>query len=201
MALQIARGGDGLQGWIEVHAQRCLSFSGLHLCFLDIETTGFSPQKDRLIEVYCSAVSPEGEVSELYALVNPGVPILNGRIHGLYDRHVRGKPPFEEVALKLHAFLKGKVPVAHNGDRFDVPFLQAGLDRAGITWEPGRTVDTMRLASKAWHSKEKGAHKLETLARRFEIPTPDAHSARGDVETLRKLWEHLRPAVEGRCDE
>ena len=47
-------------------------------CFVDVETTGTDPSRDRITEVAVVAVDQDGaavRVTEWSSLVNPGVPI------------------------------------------------------------------------------------------------------------------------------
>lgn len=56
------------------------------ICF-DIETTGFSKEKDRIIEFACQDLRG-GENSTLQTLVNPERNVLNEHIHGISTRMV-----------------------------------------------------------------------------------------------------------------
>jgi len=51
---------------------------------VDVETTGFSPKADRIVEVAALLVTPEGEVTDTFTtLVNPQRHVSATEIHGL----------------------------------------------------------------------------------------------------------------------
>jgi DNA polymerase-3 subunit epsilon len=166
----------------------------LSLCFLDLETTGLSTAKDRIIEICAQTVYPDGQVGEYYALVDPGIPIpyQASQVHGIYDRDVKGKPRFPAVAVEVYDYFKGKTLVAHNGNRFDIPLLAAEFTRCGLIFSPPCVVDTQAIAQQLYG---RGATALGKLATKYGVPSLDAHSARGDVETLRAIWPRLLSAL------
>ncbi|MGH6612211.1 MAG: 3'-5' exonuclease, partial [Burkholderiaceae bacterium] len=108
------------------------------LAFVDVETTGSSPQRERVTEVGVVRVDFDGDqmrVDEWATLVNPGVPIPAEIqwLTGITNEMVRRAPPFEEVAQALFDRLEGAIFVAHNA-RFDYGFLRAEFTRAGLAY-------------------------------------------------------------------
>src|SRR5512132_3305439 len=79
------------------------------LVVFDTETTGTNPRADRIIEIACVKVHPDGRRETWQARFNPGMPIPPGStaIHGICDRDVAGCPRFRDVAARLAAFLDG----------------------------------------------------------------------------------------------
>jgi DNA polymerase-3 subunit epsilon len=111
---------------------------------VDVETTGFSPRDDRVVEVACVVV--DGlfrEVASFASLVDPGRPIPHyaTRVHGICDRDVAGAPPLDALVPQLRDLTAGATVVAHNAS-FDRRFLDFLEDREWLC--------TLRLARRAF---------------------------------------------------
>ena len=119
------------------------------LCVLDCETTGTSPQHDRIIEVAVVKFKPEGRPSRFVRRVDPGVPISAAAtsVHGLTDQDVAGCPPFAAIAPGLARFLQGADLAGYNIARFDLPLLLAEYRRADLelTLTDRSVIDVQRL--------------------------------------------------------
>ena len=64
------------------------------LVFFDLETTGLSIGKDRIVEFAGVKLKPDGSVQELIQRLQPGIPIPAevSKIHGIFDKHVEDMP-------------------------------------------------------------------------------------------------------------
>ena len=104
------------------------------LVVLDTETTGTYPAKDRIVEVACIKIHPDGRRETFHRLVNPTVPIPAecSRIHGITDDRVAQEPPFSAIARELSDFLADCDLCGYNIEGFDLPILYFELARAGI---------------------------------------------------------------------
>jgi DNA polymerase III epsilon subunit len=119
---------------------------------LDTETTGFSPDFHRIVEVGAIEVDPRTGAfgAQIHELLNPLQPIPWGatKVHGLRDRDVAAKPHFGEAAPALIDFIRGSTLAIHNS-RFDVQMLDAELIRHGFAPLEAHgvtVVDTLGLA-------------------------------------------------------
>ena len=163
------------------------------VCFVDIETTGSSPARERVTEVGVVSVEADGDdlrVSEWSSLVNPGVPIP-GEIQwltGITNEMVRSAPPFSDIAPDLAARLHDSIFVAHNV-RFDYGFLRAEFARCGLTWR-APTLCTVRLSRLLY--PDRTPHSLDAIVARFGIDGETRHRALGDA---RVLWRFLQRLV------
>jgi DNA polymerase-3 subunit epsilon len=100
---------------------------------VDIETTGFSPGLDRIVEIAVVHVDPGGETRlVLDTLVHPRRTVGASAVHGIVDEDVAGAPSFADIAPAVNAALSGRVGVAHNAG-FDLRFLKQEL---GADFEP-----------------------------------------------------------------
>lgn len=111
------------------------------MVFLDVETTGLSITKDRIIQIACIKDDEEKSI-----LINPGIPILETatEVHGIIDDDVKNSPTFSQVALSLLDFLKGEDLAGYNSNRFDLPILIEEFYRVGIDFSlEGRNIYDM----------------------------------------------------------
>jgi ATP-dependent DNA helicase DinG len=170
--------------------------SGLEdeIAYLDLETTGFDPKRDRIIEV-AVLVARGPEVTLRYSsLVDPGrtVPHDTTLLTGIDDDLLAGAPPIDEVLREVAKVLGSRDIVAHNAS-FDRSFLLDAAARAGLS-VPNRWLDSLELARVALPRMR--SHRLRDLAEAFGIDEP-FHRAAGDVEAMFRIW---RIAIAGLDD-
>jgi DNA polymerase III epsilon subunit-like protein len=119
---------------------------------VDLETTGFSPQSERVVEVAVVVLDPDGrEVDAFCTLVDPERDPGPTHVHGITAEMLEGAPTFGGVHGYLAGLLSGRVVVGHNVDRFDLAFLVAECRRlGGEDLVPGAvvTLDTLRVAAR-----------------------------------------------------
>ncbi len=162
------------------------------LAIIDLETTGISPQIDRIVEIGALRVMPDGSKTNYHTLVNPEIPIPieATRVHQIKDSDVRKKPRFRGIAKQVARFLKGCDLAGFNLSRFDLPLLKKEFERAGVPFQgEGRhVVDAQTI----FHMKEprdlKAALKFYCGAAHKK-----AHSALDDA---RATWEVLKGQVQ-----
>lgn len=109
------------------------SLDGTFVVF-DLETTGFSPIHNRIIEI--GAVKVEnGAITEKFStFVNPEVPIPYKieELTSINDNMVLDAPVIEKILPEFLKFCEDAVLVAHNAS-FDVSFIEANCERMGIS--------------------------------------------------------------------
>ena len=95
------------------------------IVFLDLETTGVDPAKDRIVEISLVKVQPDGSKEVKTRRINPGMPIPpeSTAIHGIADDDVKDEPRFEQIAKSLAAYMEGCDLAGYNSNRFDIPVL------------------------------------------------------------------------------
>ena len=156
------------------------------LAFVDLEMTGLDAGRDRVVEVCIDRVVGGERRAFLCTLVDPGERVGGAaHVHGLDAAQLAGAPPFQDIARDALALLDGAILVAHAAV-WDVRFLEAEFQRAGITLELGHWLDTLVLARRAflYHS-----YSLDALCRELAIDRGQAHRAESDVRALRAVFD------------
>ncbi len=173
----------------------------LPLAFVDLETTGRDPGRDRIVEVGIVTYRG-GAVTERWgAMIHPGMPIPPDsiEIHGITDEMVQDEPPFRELAWEVYRRLRDRVLVAYNGLSFDVPFLEQEFARCGLTLPLVPVLDPMMWVYEKMPSKSGWPRSLTTVCERFGIDNPEAHRAVADCEALAgattRLAEQVPPTL------
>ncbi len=148
--------------------------------FFDLETTGTSISKDRIVEFSFIKLLPNGEKIVLTKRINPKIPIPleTSLIHGIYDKDISGMPTFKEVAKDLANFLEGADLSGFNILKFDIPMLMEEFLRADVPFNINKRnlVDSQKI----FHYMEK---RTLSAALKFYCnkTLENAHSAEADT--------------------
>jgi len=104
------------------------------ICFFDLETTGISISKDRIVEIAILKVFPNGNKEMKSWLVNPEmpIPISATEIHGITNEKVAKEPTFKQISKLIYNYIDKSDLAGYNSDRFDIPILAEEMMRAGI---------------------------------------------------------------------
>ncbi len=160
----------------------------------DLETTGFSPVKDKIIEIGAVKVE-KGKITEKFSsFVNPKVPIpfQITQLTSITDEMVLEAPDIETVLPDFLAFIGDAALVAHNAS-FDVGFIEQNCRYQDIM--PDFTyVDTVAMARILLPTLSK--YKLNVVANALHISLENHHRAVDDAgataEIFVKFIEMLR---------
>ena len=150
--------------------------------FLDLETTGATPLKDRITEIALIRFEEGIEVNRWETLVNPEVhiPPFIQQLTGITNDMVQSAPTFKEVAGDLLDYLEGAVLCAHNV-RFDHGFLKNEFKQLGIDLRQ-KVLCTVKLSRKLY--PEHQGHGLDAIIARHGLACNARHRAMGDTEVL-----------------
>lgn len=162
------------------------------LVVFDLETTGISIERDRIVEICTIKIQPDGSEEVKTQRFNPTIPIPAevSKIHGIYDADVAHEPTFKERAAELSKYLEGCDFAGFNSNKFDFPMLVEEFLRADVDFDTDnrKFVDVQRIF-----------HILEprnlAAALRFYCgkELENAHSAEADT---RATWDVLKAQVE-----
>lgn len=177
---------------VDVH-EWSLTPPTLPFSVIDVETTGLSGAKDRVIEIAVVHCDPDGTItSEWSTLVDPGRDPGPTHIHGIRASDLVGAPSFAEIAPELAAHLEGTMITAHNL-AFDSSFLHHEFDRAGVDQPSEPALCTLELARLVLSDQR--SHSLAACAAALGIAHPAAHRALPDTrvtaEVLRSMLRLL----------
>jgi DNA polymerase-3 subunit epsilon len=165
---------------------------------IDVETTGFVAEVERIIEVGVVVLDAAGvERTSFSTLVDPGCDPGPTHIHGITPAMLAGAPPTAEVLPYVAELLTGRVVVGHNVDRFDLTFLRAECRRTGGDRSvpgPVPTVDTLVVAQR--HLGLQGRARLVDCCDHFGLTWDHHHSALGDAEVTASLFRCMLDTVD-----
>ncbi|MGB4669426.1 MAG: exonuclease domain-containing protein [Bacillota bacterium] len=178
--------------------------------FVDVETTGLSPQSDEVVEFATALFAFDrtsgrikGVVDEYVGLRDPGrpIPAKATEVHGIRDHDVRGKRLDDGRILELMS--QAEFLVAHNAP-FDSGFVERLYpEAADKTW-----LCSMREIP--WIQKGFESRGLQNLLKDHGIQPGRAHRGRYDVRAALQLlsckdedgvyyFKHLLDCHEGRA--
>ncbi|HSP21108.1 MAG TPA: ATP-dependent DNA helicase DinG [Planococcus sp. (in: firmicutes)] len=155
---------------------------------VDIETTGHSPAKgDRIIQIAMVTIENDIIIDTYMEFINPQrkIPVFIQDLTGISDEEVEDALPFEAHAAKIFSMLEDTVFVAHNTN-FDLPFLQAELQRSGLPKWHGLTMDTVEMVRLMYPTAY--SYKLQDIASVLNIPLENAHRADDDAVATARLF-------------
>lgn len=155
----------------------------------DIETTGFSPVENRIIEIGAVKVCGGKIVDRFSAFVNPEVPIPFEieKLTGIRDDMVVDAEKIESVLPKFLEFSEGCMLVAHNAG-FDMSFIMENCNRQGFPHD-FTYIDTVGMARVMLPAQSK--HTLDAVAKTLGVSLVNHHRAVDDAEATAEIFVKL----------
>lgn len=152
---------------------------------VDIETTGFDPMFDEIIEVAGIKYRGRNEVGRFQSLVKPddGIPDYITALTGITNEMVADAPGIEDVLPRFLEFIGEDIVVGHNV-HFDVNFIYDYAEDFELKPFSNDLVDTLRLSRRLY--PELQSHKLSALAAHFGVEPDGEHRALADCVTTQK---------------
>ncbi|MDO4279232.1 MAG: PolC-type DNA polymerase III [Lachnoclostridium edouardi] len=152
----------------------------------DLETTGLSPVKNKIIEIGAVRVE-KGQITDKFStFVNPEIPIPFEieKLTSINDDMVIHAPVIEQILPEFLEFAKGAVLVGHNA-AFDVSFVAENCRLQGIPFTP-TVVDTVTLAQQLLPGLNR--FKLDTVAKALNISLKNHHRAVDDAGATAEIF-------------
>ncbi len=150
------------------------------LVVFDLETTGRDVARDRIVEISCVKLLPNGERDIKTRRLNPEMPISPEAtaVHGISDADVAHEPTFPQVARSLFEYFRGADISGFNVERFDLPMLKREFTRAGMEYPAGplAVIDTWQIFLKKEPRNLTAAYKYYC-----DKELANAHSAEADA--------------------
>ena len=162
-----------------------------NLVVFDIESTGLSVVKDRIVQLAIVKLFADGRPPlKRKRLINPIIPISKeaSGVHGITDEMVQNEPTFKQVANALFEIINDSDLCTFNGNRFDIPMLMEEFNRAGLKFNmtDRKSIDVKRIF-----------HRMEprTLGAAYRFyckkNIENAHDAMSDVEATLEVLETI----------
>lgn len=181
---------DDLKGLVE--NSKGQSLNDTYVVF-DLETTGFSASKNRIIEIGAVKIENRQITDRFSTFINPQVPIPYEieLLTSINDEMVMGAPVIEEALPEFMKFCEGAVMVAHNAD-FDMSFIKWNCRLQHLECDK-TIVDTVALARALLPNLNR--FKLDTVAKALNVSLGHHHRAVDDAactaEILLRLMDML----------
>jgi len=156
---------------------------------LDLETTGLSAKKDRIIEIGMVSVE-NGEIKRKFStFVNPRRELTPDivKMTGITQKDVDNAPKIEDILTDLSDFIGERDLLGHQ-IIFDYSFLKKAYVNAGLTFEK-KGIDTLKLARK--YLSHLPSRRLADLCGYYGIPQK-AHRALEDAMAAHLLYQKLK---------
>lgn len=152
---------------------------------LDLETTGFDPEKDAIIEIGAVKFRGDKILDTFSSLVNPGrkVPYKVLHLTGLSQSELDKAPPLRSLLRPLEEFVGGNVIIGHSVE-VDLAFLR----RWGLFYL-NQYLDTFELSS--IFVPYAARYSLAKLAQTLGIEAGTHHRALDDAMTSMRLFNAL----------
>ena len=155
----------------------------------DIETTGFSPMRNKIIEIGAVKIK-NGVICDRFSeFVNPNspIPFKIVKLTGIEDGMVADADPIEQILPRFLAFCMDAVLVAHNAD-FDTSFIRHNAKELGMPYDY-TVVDTLGLSRTLLPNLHN--FKLDTIAKELGISLENHHRAVDDAEATAGIFIKL----------
>ena len=162
---------------------------------LDLETTGFSKETDKIIEFGAIKFDLEGNSETLQFLCNPGTKIPDIVVHitKITDEAIKNVGPFSDHIEEVKEFI-GDSPIIGHNIQFDIGFLEEnGIEITNPSY------DTHDLAAIILPNMT--SYSLEILSEIFQLKHTDKHRALDDAIAAMELFLKLKEGFESLAPE
>ena len=158
----------------------------------DLETTGTSCRRDRIIEIGALKIKDGSLIDSFSTLVNPecSIPYGASQVNGITDEMVAGEKPIEMILPVFLDFVEDLPLVGHNIRRFDMEFIYRFSRQCFEDQIPDNPViDTLPMAR---HCLPQLSHyRMVDLAEYFGLSAEGAHRALFDCQMTWQVYTEL----------
>ena len=162
--------------------------SGNYVIF-DIETTGFSSERNRIIEIGAVRYEKGKKTGDFSEFINPQVPIpfRITKLTSITDEMVMGAETIDKVLPRFLDFCRGCVLVGHNVG-FDISFIQKNAKDLNLPC-PYTTIDTVGMARVMLPGHK--SYNLDAVGKLLNVVNPHHHRAVDDAATTAEIFIRL----------
>ena len=155
----------------------------------DIETTGLSSTRDKIIEIGAVKVTSTSVVDKFQTFVNPneGLSEFTTKLTSITDEMVKDAPQIEDILPTFLKFCEGSILVAHNA-LFDVGHIRENAAKLDLTFDDSLVIDTLSLA-RYFYSDQLKRFNLKAVAKLFKVKQEQHHRADDDAYVTAQIWQ------------
>ncbi|MBR2388391.1 MAG: PolC-type DNA polymerase III [Clostridia bacterium] len=159
----------------------------------DIETTGLSQENCKITEIGAVKIKCGKVIDRFSVFVNPELPIPEDivKLTGITDEMVADAEKIDTVLPKFLDFIGDRLLIAHNA-LFDTGFIRAAAKSLGLPFE-NSFLDTVALSR--YLNPSLKSHKLDALAKFYELGDFNHHRACDDAEMLSLIFFKMTEAL------
>lgn len=155
----------------------------------DIETTGLSQKKNKIIEIGAVKVKDGEEIDRFSEFINPEEPIPYSieQLTSITDEMVMHAPTVNVILPKFLKFCGDDIVVAHNA-AFDTGFIKKNAKDLGMKFD-NTIMDTMTLSHVLL--PELGKFTLDRVCKALNVKNEHHHRAVDDANATAKIFVKL----------
>ena len=159
------------------------------LLFVDVETTGLNPTKDKIIDIGAVKIDKLGKIEKYSMLINPGFKLSKEirKLTGITIKDLEKAPYIEDVIVEIQSILKADLFIAHNA-KFDYEFFSQELLRLDIPLEIPY-LDTIKIAKVFYPNYL--SYSLSSIIDRMKIIVEKRHRGLDDAMVLWQLFTKI----------
>jgi len=156
---------------------------------VDIETTGLSSAREKIIEIAILIHDGKKITKEFSTLINPEKSITGhiARMTGITNEMVQDAPKFWEIAKDIVLLTENKIFVAHNA-HFDYRFVRKEFAELGYDYRREKLC-TLQLSRKTIPGQK--SYSLGNLCKDLGFSIAHRHRAYGDARATVMLLQYL----------
>ncbi|WP_334330795.1 exonuclease domain-containing protein [Candidatus Phytoplasma prunorum] len=162
----------------------------------DIETTGFSKVRDKIIEISGFKIKNNIIIDQFSSLVNPETDLPENIyiLTKINNETLKNAPKISQVLPNFLKFIENTCLVAHNAS-FDVGFIFEKSKQLNILFPLIPVIDTLSL-SQYYFSSFMKFFSLKRLASKFKIKLEENHRAENDAKATVEIFIKILDLLE-----
>ena len=152
----------------------------------DIETTGFSPVINEIIEIGVVKIHEGKIIDRFSSFVKPSEPIPKKitELTGISNELVKDAETINIILPRFLEFIEGSILVAHNSS-FDISFIKEAAKKSGFQFDY-KSIDTWTLSKLLFH--ELSSYSLDNVAKACSVSLENHHRAVDDAEATAEIY-------------
>lgn len=164
------------------------------LTCVDVETTGISPSRGKIIEIGILRIEDGVVTNTFQTLVNPEtyIPPEITLLTGITSEQLENAPTFRTIKDTIRELFSDSIFVAHNA-KFDYAFIREEFKREQESFR-AKILCTAKLSRRLYPQFRR--HNLDSIIERFNIPCTSRHRAFDDAKVLWDFLQHTTSAVQ-----